>query len=88
MAYEYTDPRSEGELHAEPDVEVFGLFGYSKAEQESSKDGYYYAFGFPGCPWTSKPYGPFTTYQAALDDARRHGDCHEDYAPEQEEPTK
>ncbi|MEE8607468.1 MAG: hypothetical protein V3S55_07690 [Nitrospiraceae bacterium] len=81
MAYEYTDPRREGERDAQPDVEVFHRVW-------TLERGFYYAFGFPGCLWDSDPTGPFTTYQAALDDARRHGDCHEDYAPEQEEPKK
>ena len=75
MAYEYTDPRIEGERDAQPDVEVFF----------ASDNRFFYAFGHPGCRWDSAPYGPFPTYEAALDDARRHGDCFEDYAPEETE---
>lgn len=73
MAYEYTDPRREPE-GALPDVNIIGSgseFGYS----------WYWTSGSPECPGNVNLVGPFTTYQEALDDARSHGDCFEDYDP-------
>ena len=32
--------------------------------------GWFYAFGFPGCLWSSDPIGPFDTEAEALADAR------------------
>ena len=36
----------------------------------TSADGYYYAFGLPGCLWDGEPIGPFDTYDEALAAAR------------------
>ena len=33
-------------------------------------EGWFYAFGFPGCLWDSDPIGPFDTYEQALEAAR------------------
>lgn len=46
-------------------------------------EGFYFAFGFPGCLWDSEPSGPYETYEAALEAARESsGDEEED----EEEP--
>ena len=88
MAYEYTDERREPEADTQPDVEVFHSSARgrvtSKGFEVKTKAGYFYAFGFPGCLHDSDPYGPFPTYEAALADARSHGDCHEDYNPKED----
>ena len=77
MPYEYSNPKAmKLEPYAHLDVEVFHSNEYSLPGED-----FYYAYGFPGEMWDSKPVGPFPTYQEALEDAQRGGDCHEDYDP-------
>ena len=34
------------------------------------RNGWFYAYGFPGCLWDSDPIGPFDTEEEALAEAR------------------
>lgn len=77
MSYEYTDPKRANDDHALPDVEVFEekgswnvIDGVNTRGYGTLKEGFYYAFGLPGCLWDSDPIGPFETYELALEDAR------------------
>ena len=83
MPYFYTDPNRESDPHALPDVEVFQTDerGYVNGEPfvlphepgeraYGVRNGWFYAYGFPGCLWDSDPIGPFDTEEEALAEAR------------------
>ena len=73
LAYHYSDTSRESDPHAQPDLEVFHLNNtgpYFDPLQWNLGNGWYYAFGFPGCLWDSDPVGPFDTEAEALADAR------------------
>ena len=36
-----------------------------------TRDGWFYAFGFPGCLWDSDPVGPFDSEEEALAEAQQ-----------------
>jgi hypothetical protein len=77
MSYHYTNQSRETEPTALPDVEVFDSRDYpTEDECEYPRwpdgEGFYYAFGFPGCMWDSEPVGPFETEAEALQDAREN----------------
>ena len=71
MPYFYSDPTRESDPHAQPNVEVFDSFEYEDSTIEwNVGEGWYYAFGFPGCLWDGEPVGPFNTEEEALEAAR------------------
>lgn len=86
MSYEYTDPKREHDPHALPDVEVFhsDCLELTEGDKEVdggiiyNGDGFYYAYGLPGCLWDSDPVGPFETYEEALEDVRENSGGYED----------
>ena len=81
MPYFYTDETRESDPGALPDVEVFhgtaceeggcGWYDLASCGADDHVNGYFYAFGFPGCLWDSDPVGPFDTEAEALADARK-----------------
>lgn len=64
----YSDPTRESDPHALPDVEVFLLTADDFATEE--EEGWYYAYGFPGCLHDSDPIGPFGSRAEAIDAMR------------------
>lgn len=69
----YSNPDRESDPYALPDLEIF----YARAgelewddQQEPSEAGWYYCYCFPGCMPDSDPFGPFTSENEALSDAR------------------
>jgi hypothetical protein len=55
-------------------------------EEEGIKGGYFWHTCLPGCLPDSQPFGPFATYQEALQDARdSDGDCLPEDEPEEDE---
>ena len=69
----YTDESLESNPRSLPDAEVF----HAEANDARFANdntlviaGYYYWYCFPGCLPDSEPYGPFSSKQAAIDDAR------------------
>jgi hypothetical protein len=75
MANIFSDPERASDPQALPDVEIFYGPDYDMEK------GYYYWYCFPGCLPDSEPYGPFETYQEALEDVRRDnfGGCEARY---------
>jgi len=83
MPYVHSDKLLESQPHALPNVEVFYLTAtaahnmnrdadadYECGERARYTEGWYYAFGFPGCLWDGEPEGPFETKAEAIADAR------------------
>lgn len=66
----------QDEAWMDEDSSQMHFVGACDCESHSSKhfthlgQGFYYAFGFPGCLWDSDPVGPFDTEAAALAAAR------------------
>lgn len=68
MPYEYSRPRDEGDLFRLPDVEIW----LATEATTSLKKGFYWWYCFPGCmpEGDGDPFGPFTSYEEALNNAR------------------
>jgi hypothetical protein len=75
VSYYYTDASRETDPGALPDIEVFHPREYPATlgvgmETYPYSEGYYYAYGQPGCLWDSESSGPYATEAAALKAAR------------------
>jgi len=86
MPYVHSDPSRESQHHALPNVEIFYLTSvaahlmnkdadadYEPGERGLYTEGWYYAFGLPGCLWDGEPEGPFETREEAISDMRGEG---------------
>lgn len=86
MPYVHRDPSHESQPHALPNVEIFYVDAtaahernkdfdadYECGERGRYEEGWYYAFGFPGCLWDGEPEGPFETEADAIADIRGEG---------------
>ena len=76
MAYEYVTDEARDDKWTLPDVEVFyAALGELQQpdeyeQEEPSEPGFYWWACLPGCMPDSDPFGPFATYDEALQDAR------------------
>lgn len=77
--YHYTDPARAGDAWALPDVETYHAEFGEMLDDDGAPlpDGWYFAFGFPGCLHDSEPWGPYATEEEALSAARRVADIPE-----------
>lgn len=68
----YSDETRQDEPTALPDVEVFigSEYGGDLEDEPLEASKYYYWYCFPGCLPDSEPIGPFSTENAAIEDAR------------------
>jgi len=85
MPYIYSNPERESDPHSLPDCEVFYQTTHAAMlrihgpqtmgnclvnDADPALEGFYFAFGSPGCLWDSDPIGPFDTEAEAISDAR------------------
>ena len=75
MTQHYLDESMAEDLGSLPDLETFhageGELELEGLEEgETSGEGWYYWFCFPGCMPESEPFGPYATEAEALADAR------------------
>lgn len=71
MSMEYSNPAREEDPYSLPNIEVFHSSDYPPEEgEEELEEGWYWWSCFPGCLPDSEPFGPFTTEEEALADAR------------------
>lgn len=84
MTFDYVNEERRDEPHALPDVEVFEITHPKQMELEEFdgkkvwlEPGWYYRYGMPGYLPDSDPFGPFGSYDEALEDAREHGGAYD-----------
>lgn len=78
MAYHYVDPSKENDDWTLPNINTWKESAREKDEETDNDwyvrwyggEGWYFAFGFPGCMNDSEPTGPFETEEEAVEYAR------------------
>ncbi len=85
MTYRYLDASRKSDPHSLPDVEVFHAArdlqgdviqtaGHPNVhEMNGLEQGWFFAFGQPGCLWDGDPEGPYADADAAMAGAREAG---------------